>query len=74
MKKRVLAAVLWFYAGWVVGALLAALIGISAILGPIIGISAAALVAGDPRGLIWTRPLPARRAPESLPGSLADAA
>lgn len=54
MLKRVLAALLWFYAGWYGGAILANLLGISAMLGPIVGAAAAALVAGDPRRIIWT--------------------
>jgi hypothetical protein len=52
--KRVLAAFLWFYTGWYAGAMLAELIGVSALLGPIIGVAAAALVVGDPRRIIWT--------------------
>jgi hypothetical protein len=53
MKKRVLAAFLWFYAFWYVGAMIAELAGLSVALGPILGTAAAALIAGDPRGLIW---------------------
>lgn len=53
MFKRVLAALLWFYAGWYGGALLADFLGVSLLLGPIIGAATAALVAGDPRHLIW---------------------
>jgi hypothetical protein len=54
MKKRVFAALLWFYTGWYAGAMIAELVGISPALGPIIGTAAAALIAGDPRGIIWT--------------------
>lgn len=54
MLKRVLAALLWFYAGWYAGNVLADLFGVSMLLGPIIGAAAAALVAGDPRRIIWT--------------------
>jgi hypothetical protein len=54
MKKRVLAALLWFYAGWYAGAMIAELTWISPVLGPIIGVAAAALIAGDPRGIIWS--------------------
>jgi hypothetical protein len=53
MKKRVLAAFLWFYAFWYVGAMIAELAGLSTALGPILGTAAAAIIAGDPRGLIW---------------------
>jgi hypothetical protein len=53
MKKRILATFLWFYAGWYAGAILAEFLGVSQLLGPIIGMAAAALVAGDPRRIIW---------------------
>jgi len=55
MKKRALAAVLWFYAIWYAGAMIAQIMGLSPALGPILGTAAAALIAGDPRGIIWTR-------------------
>ncbi len=54
MLKRVLAALLWFYAGWYGGNILADFFNVSLLLGPIIGAAAAALVAGDPRRIIWT--------------------
>ena len=54
MLKRVLAAFLWFYAGWYGGNILTDFLGVSLMLGPIIGAAAAALVAGDPRRIIWT--------------------
>jgi hypothetical protein len=53
MKKRALAAFLWFYAGWYLGALIADSIGVSPLLGPIIGAAAAGLIVGDPWGRIW---------------------
>ncbi|HEX5825771.1 MAG TPA: hypothetical protein VFY18_15030 [Candidatus Limnocylindrales bacterium] len=53
MKKRALAALLWFYAAWYAGAMIADIAGLSVALGPILGTAAAAIVAGDPRGLIW---------------------
>jgi hypothetical protein len=55
MKKRVLSGFLWFYCGWYAGAMIASMAGISPLLGPIVGATAAFLVAGDPRGLIWPR-------------------
>jgi hypothetical protein len=55
MKKRALAAVLWFYAIWYAGAMIAQVFSLSPALGPILGTAAAALIAGDPRGIIWTR-------------------
>jgi len=56
MKKRVAAALLWFCAAWYAGAMVAYFLGVSVALGPILGTAAAAIVAGDPRGLIWGRP------------------
>lgn len=59
MKKRVFAALIWFYVGWYAGAFLAEIFGVSPYLGPLIGAAAAGLVAGDPRHLIWKgRPSP----------------
>jgi uncharacterized protein (DUF697 family) len=54
MKKRVLAAFLWFYAGWYGGALLADFLGVSPLIGPLFGAAVAAIIVGDPRHLIWT--------------------
>jgi hypothetical protein len=54
MKKRVAAAFLWFYTGWYAGALIAASVGISPVVGPILGVAAAGLIVGDPRRIIWT--------------------
>jgi hypothetical protein len=53
MKKRSLAAFLWFYAGWYAGALIADFLNISPLLGPVLGAALAAFIAGDPRHLIW---------------------
>jgi hypothetical protein len=53
MLKRSLAVLLWFYAGWYAGALIAYHLGISDILGPVLGTAAAALIAVDPRRIIW---------------------
>jgi hypothetical protein len=67
MKKRALAAVLWFFAGWYFGAFLAEIFGVSVAIGPIIGAAAAALIAGDPRGIIWGRQNPAAAMPAAVP-------
>jgi hypothetical protein len=78
MSKRLLAAVLWFAAGWYVGAFVAAYLAVPALIGPILGFAAAAVFAGDPLGVIWTRRAdPAATAPidlEHLPEDLAQAA
>lgn len=55
MKKRALSAILWFYTGWYAGAMIAHALGLAMILGPVLGVTAAALIAGDPRGIIWHR-------------------
>ena len=53
MKKRIAAGALWFLSGWVAGAMLAFVVGISPVLAPIVAVAAASLVAVDPRRLIW---------------------
>jgi hypothetical protein len=77
MKKRLLVSGLWFFAGWCVGSLLAFALAVSALLGPILGIGAAAVVFIDPYNLLWapsetrTRSQ-ARLAATSLPALDAD--
>jgi hypothetical protein len=53
MKKRAFVALLWFYVGWYGGAMLAEFLGVSALLGPMVGAAAAALFVGDARGITW---------------------
>ena len=55
MKKRAAATLLWFYTAWYAGAMIASFMGVSEVLGPILGTAAAALVGGDPRGIFWKR-------------------
>ena len=69
MKKRITAAILWFYAGWFAGAVLAFALGLSPALAPILATAAAAFVAGDPGRLIWAQraaPTPAAPRVQSL--------
>ena len=54
MKKRVISAALWLYAGWTFGAMVATALSVDPILGPIVGAGAAILFVGDPRKVIWT--------------------
>lgn len=54
MNKRILAAVLWFFAGWYGWAIAAEFLGLPAVIGPMLGAAAAALIAGDPFHAIWT--------------------
>ena len=69
MKKRVLATFLWFFAGWYAGAVIAFALGVSPILGPILGVAAAGLIAGDPRGIIWSTRSSAPTASAAAPSS-----
>lgn len=68
MKKRTLAAILWFYTGWYAGAFLAEFLGVGPALGPIIGVAAAGLIVVDPRRIIWTAQAATAGSPnEALP-------
>jgi hypothetical protein len=55
MNKRLLTAVLWFFAGWYLGGYVSLIFGFPEIIGPILGAAAAAFFAGDPLGVIWTK-------------------
>lgn len=55
MNKRLIAGVLWLFAGWYLGNILAYHLGLSDYVGPVLGIVAAVMVAGDPFGLLWGR-------------------
>jgi hypothetical protein len=55
MNKRILATILWLFAGWYLGNLVAFQFGLSDLFGPVLGVIAAVVVGGDPLGLIWTR-------------------
>jgi hypothetical protein len=55
--KRIVISALWFYAGWVVGAFLALMLGLNPVLGPAMGAAAAVLIAVAPRRQTWLRPL-----------------
>jgi hypothetical protein len=55
MNKRLVSGVLWLFAGWYLGNLVAYQFGLSDWFGPILGIVAAVMVAGDPFGLLWSR-------------------
>jgi hypothetical protein len=49
MKKRALAAVLWFYAAWTFGSMLAWMMGLSIPLGPVLAVAAAAVILRVPQ-------------------------
>ena len=67
MKKRIAAAFLWFYTGWYGGAIIADFIGVSPLLGPILGAALAALIVGDPRRIIWSAQTASPAASEATP-------
>ena len=54
MKKRALAAILWSATGWYIGAMVAWVLNIGPALPVVLAASAALIVAGDPRRIIWT--------------------
>ena len=68
MTKRVVAAFLWFYAGWYAGAMIAGFLGINPVFGPILGAAAAGLIVADPSRIIWSRP--ESRAMETAPAEV----
>jgi hypothetical protein len=53
MKRRTLAGLLWFFVTWYGWSFVAAAVGVPELLGPVLGIIAAALVVGDPFDRIW---------------------
>lgn len=53
--KRLISAVLWFYALWYLGSIVTATFGMPDLLGPILGISGGLIVGIDPRQVIWRR-------------------
>ena len=55
MGKRLLVGVLWFYAGWYLGASASVLLVVHPGVGPLMGLAAASFFAGDPFRLIWSR-------------------
>jgi hypothetical protein len=54
--KRYFAAALWFYSFWYLGSMIAGLVGVPDLIGPVLGTAAGVIVGVDPRGLIWSRP------------------
>jgi hypothetical protein len=53
MKKRAVTGFLWFYATWYAWNFVAVLLGVTDAMGPVLGLVAAYLFAGDPLGRIW---------------------
>jgi hypothetical protein len=61
MNKRNLAAILWFFAGWMAAGGVFAVTGLPINLGPVVGLAVAGLVWWDPAHLIWPRQANVRR-------------
>lgn len=55
MLKRFAPLALWFYAGWTLGAMLAYATGVNDLIGPVLGLTAAAMFAAGPGRLISIR-------------------
>jgi len=61
MNKRNLAAILWFFAGWMAAGGVFSITGLPLNLGPLVGLAVAALIWWDPAHAIWPRQQPTRR-------------
>src|SRR3954452_17718480 len=64
MKRRILAAMLWFYVGWYATSWIIQAASLPEPLGPIVGLTLAVAIAGDPRRRIWRSAAGARTRPE----------
>ena len=53
MTKRIVAALLWFYTGWYLGAEIAYGLSLDPALGPVMGMAAAAVLVYNPGGVLW---------------------
>ena len=75
MKKRILAAVLWFYALWCIGAALQMAIGLPEVLGPLAGVMAAYIllapaVKARRANAVVARPAPTVRSTSTVQDSI----
>lgn len=53
MHRRTLAGLLWFFVAWYAWSFVVAAVGVPELIGPVLGILAAALIVGDPLDRIW---------------------
>lgn len=58
MTKRIAIALLWFYAGWYAGAILAGTLGMTPVIGPILGASIAVIVISCLQRMVWSKTPP----------------
>lgn len=56
--KRIAVGALWLFSFWYLGSIVAALVGVPDVVGPVLGMAAGAVVVLDPRHVIW-KPGPA---------------
>ena len=69
MKKRILAAALWFYALWCIGAALQMAVGLPEVLGPLAGFVAACILLAPAVKARRANVVPVRPAPAVRPTS-----
>jgi hypothetical protein len=63
MVKRAAIALVWFYTGWYAGAAILHFLGLTPMLGPVVGVVAALVTVLNPNGLIWKSAAIAEPAP-----------
>jgi hypothetical protein len=61
MLMRTAAGLLWFFASWMIGGVVALATGVPGWMAPLIGVAVGAFVAADPIRLMWA-PRPKRAA------------
>ena len=71
MNKRLVAGVLWLFAGWYLGNLLAFTFGLGDLLGPTLGVVAGLMISADPFHLLWDRAATGRTSDRDPAGSAA---
>jgi hypothetical protein len=71
--KRALAAFLWFFVGWYLGAAAAWVSGLGPLIAPAVAILLAALVFLDPLRWVWVRPKASSADPSAVTSASADA-
>ena len=57
MTKRLVTAILWSVTGWCLGAMVGFALDIGLALAPILAVASGLLIAADPLGVLWSRPV-----------------
>jgi len=60
LTRRIIATLLWFYSGLLVGSMAVVVLSLPSVLAPAVAVVAAAFVALDPTKPFWTRPTKAQ--------------